>query len=225
MAKDESTPSVDTGAPLPTSPKPKGKGKWKITAVLFLVVLPLAAFALWVTIALTFSYAEGERAGFVQKLSNKGWVCKTWEGELALANGPNVMPEIFKFSVRDGEVAARINSSLGKQVKLTYEQHKGVPTQCFGETEYFVTNIEVVGAPPPAAGGTIAPAVTPTATPAAVPAVTTPTATPAAVPAVTTPTATPATAPQVTPPMASPATIPAAPQQKPKPPTPAPSEP
>jgi hypothetical protein len=219
MAKDESTPSVDTGAPVPTSPKPKGKGKWKITAVLFLVVLPLAAFALWVTIALTFSYAKGERAGFVQKLSNKGWVCKTWEGELALANGPNVMPEIFKFSVRDGGVAERINNSLGKQVKLTYEQHKGVPTQCFGETEYFVTNIEVVGAPPPAAGGTIAPVVTPTVLPpAAAPAVTPPTTTPAAVPPVTPPTTTPADAPAVTPPPAT--TVPAATQQKPTPPAP-----
>ncbi len=160
MAKEpsrtySSTP-IDTGAPLINTPKPK-KSKWKITAVLFLVVLPLAAFALWVTIALSFSYASGERAGFVQKLSNKGWVCKTWEGELALANGPNVMPEIFRFTVRDGKVADQINNSLGKQVKLTYEQHKGVPTQCFGETEYFVSEIQVIGAPPPASGGVITP--------------------------------------------------------------------
>jgi hypothetical protein len=188
MAKEPSrtytTPSVDTGAPLTT--KPKGKGKWKITAVLFLVVLPLAAFALWVTIALNFSYASGERAGFVQKLSNKGWVCKTWEGELALANGPNVMPEIFRFTVRDDKVASAINASLGKQVKLTYEQHKGVPTQCFGETEYFVKAIDVLGAPPPASGGTPAPAV-PAVT---IPAVTVPAATPAAVPAATLPSTT-----------------------------------
>ena len=186
MAKEPSqtytAPSVDTGGSLTSSPKPKGKGKWKVTAVLFLVVLPLAAFALWVTVALNFSYASGERAGFVQKLSNKGWVCKTWEGELALANGPNVMPEIFRFTVRSDKVADAINSSLGKQVKLTYEQHKGVPTQCFGETEYFVTDINVIGAPPPASGGVVAPvdpgAVTPTPAPA-------PTAVPA--PATTTP--------------------------------------
>ena len=165
MAKEPSrtytTPSMDTGAPLTTTPAPKKKGKWKITAVLFLLVLPLAAFALWVTIALNFSYASGERAGFVQKLSNKGWVCKTWEGELALANGPNVMPEIFRFTVRDKKVAEQINSSLGKQVKLTYEQHKGVPTQCFGETEYFVNEIAVIGAPPPASGGVLTPTPTP----------------------------------------------------------------
>ena len=197
MAKEPSrtysTPSIDTGAPLPTAPKSKGKGKWKITAVLFLVVLPLAAFALWVTVALNFSYASGERAGFVQKLSNKGWVCKTWEGELALANGPNVMPEIFRFTVRDDKVAAAINSSLGKQVKLTYEQHKGVPTQCFGETEYFVKNIDVLGAAPPASGGTIAPTTTPAAVPATIPPTTPP------IPPSTAPTVIPDAAPAAKP--------------------------
>lgn len=159
MAKEPSrtytsTP-LDTSAPLTTAPPPRSKGKWKITAILLFVVLPIAAFALWVTVALNWSYASGERAGFVQKLSNKGWVCKTWEGELALANGPNVMPELFRFSVRDPRVAEQINSSLGKQVKLAYEQHKGVPTQCFGETEYFVMGVEVIGAPPPASGGVL----------------------------------------------------------------------
>jgi hypothetical protein len=173
MAKEPSRtytdPSIATGGPLSPAPKPKGKGKWKITAVLFLVVLPLAAFALWVTIALNFSYASGERAGFVQKLSNKGWICKTWEGELALANGPNVMPEIFRFTVRDDKVAESINNSLGKQVKLTYAQHKGVPTQCFGETEYFVEAIQVIGGAPPASGGVLPPATEPAPSPAVVP--------------------------------------------------------
>ena len=187
MAKEPSrtstAPSIDTGASLPTAPKPKGKGKWKITAVLFLVVLPLAAFALWVTIALNFSYASGERSGFVQKLSKKGWICKTQEGELALANGPNVMPEIFRFTVRDDSVAAQISNLAGKQVKLTYEQHKGVPTQCFGETEYFVKSVESIGGTTPAA----VPATTPTATPTAAPATTPPTV-PAAVPTTTPPT-------------------------------------
>jgi hypothetical protein len=184
--RTHSTPSIDTGAPLTSTPKPKGKGKWKITAVLFLIVLPLAAFALWVTIALNFAYASGERAGFVQKLSNKGWVCKTWEGELAMANGPNVMPEIFRFTVRDEKVAQTINSSLGRQVKLSYEQHKGVPTQCFGETEYFVKQIEVLGAQGPAAAGTTPAATTPaTLPPVAAPATVPPASVPA--PATTVP--------------------------------------
>ncbi len=202
MAKESSRtatdPSISTGGPL-TAP-PKRKRNWKITAVLFLVVLPLAAFALWVTVALSFSYASGERAGFVQKLSNKGWVCKTWEGELALANGPNVMPEIFRFTVRDDKVAERINNSLGKQVKLSYEQHKGVPTQCFGETEYFVTAIDVLGGVVPAASGTVPPpaatTVPPVAAPTSVPPTSSAPTTPAPVTSVPPVTPPPAAAPK-----------------------------
>lgn len=189
MAKEPSrtytTPSVDTGAPLTT--KPKGKGKWKITAVLFLVVLPLAAFALWVTVALSYSYSTGERSGYVQKLSKKGWVCKTQEGELALVNGPNVNPEIFRFTVRDDAVAMQISNFAGKQVKLSYDQHVGLPTSCFGETQYFVKSVEGIGASAPAPGGTAVPTV-PAVT---IPAVSVPAATPAAtVPAVTLPSTT-----------------------------------
>ena len=202
MAKESSrtysTPSVDTGASLPTAPKPKGKGKWKLTAVLFLVVLPLAAFALYVTVALNFSYASGERSGFVQKLSKKGWICKTQEGELALANGPNVMPELFHFTVRDDKVAEQISNSAGKQVKLTYEQHKGLPTSCFGETEYFVKGVESIG---PGATPTVPPSAVPTPVP------TTPTPTP---PATIPPATTPPTIPSATtpPPTTTPPTAP-----------------
>jgi hypothetical protein len=93
---------------------------------------------------LHWSYSTGERAGYVQKFSKKGWICKTWEGELAMATVPGVMPEKFYFSVRDDSVAAKINRTLGKRVSLAYDQHKGVPTSCFGETEYFVTGVRVV---------------------------------------------------------------------------------
>jgi hypothetical protein len=109
---------------------------------LFFAVL---LFALYVWLALSFDYSAGERAGFVQKFSRKGWICKTWEGELAMVNLPGAMPEIFSFSVRDDAVAARLNESLGRRVRLHYEQHKFVPTSCFGETEYFVTDVEPVG--------------------------------------------------------------------------------
>ena len=77
----------------------------------------------------------------MQKFSRKGWICKTWEGELAMANLPGAMPEIFAFTVRDDAVAARINESMGQRVALTYEQHRGLPTTCFGETQYFVSDV------------------------------------------------------------------------------------
>lgn len=102
----------------------------------------LAALFFWA--ALSWSYSSGERAGWVQKLSNKGWVCKTWEGELAMVTMPGAIPEKFVFSVRSDEVAAQINKSLGKRVALVYQQHIGVPTGCFGDTSYYVTGVASV---------------------------------------------------------------------------------
>lgn len=109
----------------------------------FLVVLA-GLFVLYTMLVLSWSYSTGERAGFMQKLSHKGVVCKTWEGELQLVALPGSMPEKFLFSVRDEAVAQRVNATMGKRVALTYEQHIGVPTSCFGETEYFVTDVKEV---------------------------------------------------------------------------------
>ena len=109
-----------------------------------LVLTVVGLFTLWTMFALTYDYSDGERAGYVQKFSRKGWICKTWEGELALVNLPGAMPEIFHFSVRDNAMARTIQDSVGKRVALTYEQHIGVPTSCFGETEYFVIGMKVI---------------------------------------------------------------------------------
>jgi hypothetical protein len=117
------------------------KAKLIIAAV---VVVPIVVFALYTWSALNWSYSQGERAGYVQKFSRKGWVCKTWEGELAMVNIPGSLTEKFQFSVRDDKIADYINASLGKRVALSYEQHVGIPTTCFGETQYFVTAVRVV---------------------------------------------------------------------------------
>ena len=108
------------------------------------VILPIFVFVLYTWAALTWSYSKGERAGYVQKFSKKGWICKTWEGEMALVSIPGTMSEKFYFTVRADSVAARINQSMGKRVALTYKQHKGIPTSCFGETEYFVVDVKAV---------------------------------------------------------------------------------
>ncbi len=108
------------------------------------IVAPLLLLVLYTWSALTWSYSSGERAGYVQKFSRKGWVCKTWEGELAMVAVPGSTPEKFYFTVRSDSVAGLINQSLGKRVALHYNQHKGVPTSCFGETEYFVSDVKVV---------------------------------------------------------------------------------
>ncbi len=112
--------------------------------ILLLIASSVAIFALYVWIALHWSYSEGERAGFVQKLSKKGWLCKTWEGELALVSLPGAAPEKFNFTVRDDAVAERINKQVGTRVALVYAQHKGLPTNCFGDTDYFIEDIKSI---------------------------------------------------------------------------------
>jgi hypothetical protein len=109
-----------------------------------ILLAPVLAFALYTWSALNWSYSEGERAGFVQKFSKRGWLCKTWEGELAMVSMPGTSPEKFYFSVRDDVIAEQLNQSLGKRVALRYQQHKGIPTSCFGETEYFVNAVKVL---------------------------------------------------------------------------------
>ena len=113
-------------------------------AIAGVVVAPVLLFALYTWVALSWSYSSGERAGYVQKFSKKGWVCKTWEGELAMVSIPGSMSEKFFFTVRDDSIAARINAAMGKRVSLTYQQHLGLPTRCFGETQYFVVNVKTV---------------------------------------------------------------------------------
>jgi len=111
------------------------------------VVLVLLAAA-WLWLTLQWSYAQGERAGYVQKLSKKGWLCKTWEGEIAMVTMPGAIPDKFEFTVRDEAVAQKINALAGKRVVLIYKQHKFIPTPCFGETEYFINDArELVDTP------------------------------------------------------------------------------
>lgn len=118
------------------------KGFLKFLAIAIVVVF--IGFSLWTWASLSYVYSSGERAGYVQKLSRKGWICKTWEGELAMVNLPGAMPEIFFFTVPDDKIAEEINQTLGRRVTLTYEQHLGIPTSCFGETSYFVTRVRAV---------------------------------------------------------------------------------
>jgi flagellar basal body-associated protein FliL len=114
----------------------------KITLLLIVIIVVLCIG--YLKIVFMWSYSKGERIGYVQKFSEKGWLCKTWEGELQMLPVPGAIPEKFLFSVRDKTVIAKINSSLGKKVSLNYEQHKGVPTNCFGESEYYAVDAKVL---------------------------------------------------------------------------------
>ena len=146
------------------------------------ITLLLLGAAAWVWLTLTWSYSTGERAGYVQKFSRKGWLCKTWEGEIAMVTMPGAIPDRFEFSVRDEAIAAQINALAGKRVVLSYEQHKFVPTNCFAETEYYVTSARGLDDPIPPQVPAVAPPLLPPA------AATTPPATPPAAGAAPAPT-------------------------------------
>jgi hypothetical protein len=150
-----------------------------IRAAFVLALAVLAVLAGYVFVVMFWSYSSGERAGWVQKFSKKGWLCKTWEGEMAMVSMPGTTSEKFQFTVWDADVAAQINKAMGKRVSVHYEQKVGIPTDCFGETDYFVTSVKVVDEiplapgvvvpvpPQPAAPAQAAPAPAAPATPAA----------------------------------------------------------
>ncbi|HEX6628237.1 MAG TPA: hypothetical protein VF105_09790 [Gemmatimonadaceae bacterium] len=139
----ETPEKVETPTVVAAPPKKKRNTALKILLVILL--LPAVVIALWIWVSLGYTYSSGDRAGYVQKISKKGWICKTWEGELAQANLPGTMPQIFTFTVRSDSIAHIIEQNAGKQVSLKYEQHRGIPTSCFGDTEYFVTAVQRVG--------------------------------------------------------------------------------
>ena len=142
------TDASQAAAPEPASgpPQPKrrlrSRTKWIVAAAL---LSPAVIFAIYTFASLSWDYSEGERAGVLQKFSRKGWLCKTYEGEIAMVNLPGQMANMFQFTVRNDSIADLITKSQGKRVVRTYEQHKGVPFSCFGDTEYFVNGIRVIG--------------------------------------------------------------------------------
>ena len=124
-----------------TTTRPRGRGlKWLVGAAL----LPFLILAVYLAFVLNWSYSDGERAGYLQKFSRKGWLCKTYEGELWQSVVTNVSPTIWLFSVRDEAVARSLDTLVGRPVRVHYTEHRGVPTDCFAETPYFVDAVTVV---------------------------------------------------------------------------------
>ena len=156
-----------------STPPGKPRRRWGLWLLAAFLVAPAALLALWAAITLNVTYSRGERAGVVQKFSRKGWLCKTWEGDIAMATIPGAVPERFSFTVRDDSVARLVNALYrqGARASISYEQHRGVPTSCFGETEYFAVGAEAIGGVTPgaAAPGAATP-VPPAATPRPAPA-------------------------------------------------------
>ena len=136
--------TVRDEAATPVTTTKRHRRRWPLIVFGVVVVVPALLLAVWTTITLNWTYSSGERAGFIQKFSQKGWVCKTWEGEIAMVNMPGAAQERFSFTVRDDSVAKEVTRLMGTRVALDYQQHRGVPGTCFGETEYFVTGVKAV---------------------------------------------------------------------------------
>lgn len=150
---ESSTPSSespDESAPAPAFVQPPAPRKgffrrhWLLTILFVIVGLPVFGMAAWTGIALNWSYSSGKRAGYVQKISRKGFLCKTWEGTLYTDIAKGFRSDSFSYSVRSDSIAHKIEELSGKRVAVEYQQHIGVPTSCFGETEYFVTGVQLI---------------------------------------------------------------------------------
>jgi hypothetical protein len=126
------------------SPAPKKSLRSDAGFIWIVLIVVVALAALYALVVWKWSYSSGERVGIVQKLSNKGWVCKTWEGELNMVVLPGGMPEKFFFTVWDDTVAKSINKTIGRRVTLHYEEKMGLPTSCFGDTRYYVNKVVVL---------------------------------------------------------------------------------
>jgi len=146
---DKTVPPSDA-APAPAAPpRRRWWHHWR-AILLALVVTPVLLFVLYTFIAVNWSYSDGERAGTLQKFSRKGWLCKTWEGEVMQPTAPGVAPTIWDFTVRDDETARRVEAGLGLRVVLHYKEHRGIPFSCFGDTRYWVDGVRIerqAGAP------------------------------------------------------------------------------
>lgn len=139
-------PQLDAPTPAP-GPSPRPWKKRFKRGLLIAILSPIVALALYTLVMYNWAYSQGERSGILRKFSKKGWICKTWEGELAMTTVPGVMPELWAFTVRDDSVARAVTAALGEEVVLHYSEHRGLWSDCFGETSYFIDSVRVIGEP------------------------------------------------------------------------------
>jgi hypothetical protein len=116
----------------------------------FLIIFTLAlALFFWLFVLICgLSYSDGTRSGILTKVSRKGYIFKTYEGELNVGGfnqgDGTIMPaSIFKFSVRDDNVYRKLDSLQGRKVILSYKQvYKNFFWQ--GETDYFIHDVRTM---------------------------------------------------------------------------------
>jgi hypothetical protein len=132
----------------PPAPAPRARRRRWPVFVAGLILVPLLLFAIYTFFVVSWSYSDGDRSGTLQKFSRKGWMCKTYEGELALnivgSGGQVLAPQIWYFTVRDESILGSMSAAVGQKVQVHYSEHRGVPTSCFGDTPYWVDQVKVV---------------------------------------------------------------------------------
>ncbi|MCX6199749.1 MAG: 6-phosphogluconate dehydrogenase [Bacteroidetes bacterium] len=115
-----------------------------LVGIVFLLLLALVITFL----VFNFTYSEGSRAGVLMKFSKRGYVFKTYEGELNTGGVGNIantaqVNQVWYFSVKDNGFADTLHLYEGKKVILFYQQKiKHLPWQ--GETDYFVNKVQEV---------------------------------------------------------------------------------
>lgn len=135
-AKDSAASASD-----PRMPRASFKRRhWGKLLLLTLIMFPAVVFGVWSAVTLGWTYSEGDRPGFVQKIATKGYVCKTWEGIL-YNDLQGFRADSFQFTVRSDSLAKVLQGLTGKRVSLHYQQHVNVPSSCFGDSEYFVSGV------------------------------------------------------------------------------------
>jgi hypothetical protein len=113
--------------------------------IFILVALIILGISGYFTVMYYATFSEGYRSGELIKISNKGMVFKTWEGELSQGIAG---AQIFKFSVMDSEekVIQQMKDLQGEYVKVTYvERYRTFPW--WGDTKYYVTEVEKEDSP------------------------------------------------------------------------------
>ncbi len=149
-ARADAESSLDAAPPTSAKPvasaprKSLARRHWGKLTLATLIGVPVGGLAVWTAVAMNYTYSSGERAGYVQKMSRKGWVCKTWEGTLYTDIAKGFRSDSFNFTVRSDSIAHLVDSLSGKRVAVRYDQHVGLPTSCLGDTEYFVSGVRAI---------------------------------------------------------------------------------